>query len=64
LTWARLLGDIDPAAEPDKARSVGSFYQALLSGVAIQWLIDPQRAPSATDLVSALRTICAGIDAE
>jgi len=39
------------------ARAVGSLHQALLSGVLIQWLIDPRRAPSATDLATALQAI-------
>lgn len=28
------------------ARMVGSFYLALLSGMMVQWLLDPNRAPS------------------
>jgi hypothetical protein len=39
------------------ARAVGSLHQALLSGVLVQWLIDPGRAPSAADLAVALRAI-------
>src|SRR5215203_564796 len=27
------------------ARTVGSFYMALLSGLMVQWLLDPERAP-------------------
>jgi hypothetical protein len=44
-------------AEPEKAQAVGSVHQALLSGILVQWLVDPDRAPSAGDLTSALRTI-------
>jgi hypothetical protein len=39
------------------ARAVGSLHQALFSGVLVQWLIDPARAPSAADLATALRAI-------
>ena len=42
-------------------RAVGSFYQALLTGVMAQWLIDPDNAPSGKDLAIAVRTIVTGI---
>jgi AcrR family transcriptional regulator len=45
-------GDDQPVA-----RAVGSPHQALLSGLLIQWLIDPDRAPSAADLTAALQAI-------
>jgi AcrR family transcriptional regulator len=57
--WAMLLQGIDPSADPEKAYQVGSFYQALLSGVLVQWLVDPDRAPSGHDLAEALRAIIA-----
>ncbi len=44
-TWAPRCGD--------EARAVGTVHQALLSGVLLQWLIDPDRA----DLVGGLRLI-------
>ena len=59
LAWARLLHGIDPEAEPEKAQAVGSVHQALLSGVLVQWLTDPARAPSASDLASGLRVVAA-----
>jgi hypothetical protein len=57
LAWAQLLHGSDPEAEPGKAQAVGSVHQALLSGVLVQWLTDPDRAPSAGDLASGLRAI-------
>lgn len=42
---------------------LGSFYLALLSGVMAQWLIDPDRAPSARDLAQALQVIVADLGA-
>ena len=57
LAWAGLLHGIDPEAEPATAQAVGSVHQALLSGVIVQWLADPDRAPSAADLASGLRVI-------
>jgi hypothetical protein len=41
------------------ARTAGSFYLALLSGVMVQWLVDPERAPSGRDMAETLRTILA-----
>lgn len=57
IAWAQLLHGIDPEAEPAKAQVLGSVHQALLSGVLVQWLIDPGRAPSARDLMDGLRAI-------
>jgi AcrR family transcriptional regulator len=60
--WAELLHGIDPDAEPERAHAVGSLHQALLSGVLVQWLVDPDRAPSAAELTTALRFISADIN--
>lgn len=57
LAWARLLHGIDPDTEPAKAQAVGSLHQALLSGILVQWLTDPARAPSAHDLLTGLQAI-------
>jgi AcrR family transcriptional regulator len=54
---ANLFQGIDSAEDPENAQVVGSFYQALLTGVIAQLLIDPERAPSGKDLAQALRTI-------
>jgi hypothetical protein len=61
LAWARLLHGIDPETEPAKAQAVGSLHQALLSGILLQWLTDPARAPSARDLLTGLQAITADI---
>lgn len=55
--WALMLSNIDAAVDEPKALAVGSFYQALLTGVLSQWLIDPEHAPSGQDLALALREI-------
>jgi hypothetical protein len=57
LGLAALFQEIDPADDEHKAWAVGSFYQALLTGVMVQWLIDQQHAPSGHDLAEALRMI-------
>jgi hypothetical protein len=51
---------LDSGIDEKAARVVGSFHQALLTGVMSQWLVDPETAPSAQDLADALRTITSG----
>jgi hypothetical protein len=46
------------------AGAVGSLHQALVSGVLVQWLIDPDRAPSPADLAAAMATIADQFTAE
>jgi AcrR family transcriptional regulator len=58
---AALFQSVDAAADPKQAWMVGSFYQALMSGVMVQWLIDPGHAPSGHDLAEALRTIVGSV---
>jgi AcrR family transcriptional regulator len=60
LGLAELIQRIDP--DDPAAKLVGSFYQALLTGVLVQWLIDPEQAPSGRDLAQALRVIAAAAD--
>ncbi|KAA9376412.1 TetR/AcrR family transcriptional regulator [Microbispora cellulosiformans] len=61
LGLAALFENLDPDADARKAMAVGAFYQALLGGMAAQWLVDPDEAPSAADLAEALRTITPGL---
>lgn len=49
-----MLGEQVPE---DTARAVISFYTALGDGLTMQWLLDPQRAPTAPDLAGAMRMI-------
>lgn len=56
---AALLQGLDPEADRRAARAVGGFHQALLSGMLVQWLADPDRAPTGRDLADALRLIAA-----
>ena len=59
--WARLLYGVDDDADEEKTRAIGSLHQALVSGVLVQWLIDPDRAPSPADLAQAMAAIAAQI---
>jgi uncharacterized membrane protein YccC len=56
---AELFQGLDPVRDESHARQVGSFYQALMSGIVVQWLVDPQHAPTGRDLADALRAILA-----
>jgi AcrR family transcriptional regulator len=57
---ANLFQGLDDPAD-GRTRAVGTVHQALLSGVMLQWLIDPDRAPSGTDLVRGLRLIATDV---
>jgi AcrR family transcriptional regulator len=59
LGLAELFQHIDSERDERTAWAVGSFYQALMTGVLAQWLVDPKHAPSGRDLADALRTILA-----
>lgn len=60
LEQARLgLAHIFHHPDDEAARSLGCFYQAMLTGVIAQYLIDPERAPTGPELALALRTITA-----
>lgn len=54
---------IDEQAVPDDlARSVGSVQTALMTGLMMQWLTDPDRSPSSEEIVSGLRRLVASLD--
>lgn len=57
LGLAELFEGGDAAAEPERARLVGTFYQAMLTGLLSQWLLDPESAMKGREVVAALRAI-------
>ncbi|SHN35113.1 TetR/AcrR family transcriptional regulator [Cryptosporangium aurantiacum] len=59
---AALTGTPADGVDEQAVRSVGSVHMALMSGVMIQWLADPSKAPSAAELVAGLRSIAALIE--
>ncbi|MDF3293309.1 TetR/AcrR family transcriptional regulator [Streptomyces silvisoli] len=61
---ALFLGVDESTLGEKESHTVGSFYYALLNGVMVQWMIDPESAPSAYDLAEALRTISARMGGE
>src|SRR5215216_6263252 len=61
-SWlAVLFGNLTGAADEATARAVGSFHLALLNGLMVQWLVDPELAPSGREMAGALRTILEGV---
>ena len=56
-----LLGQLikfgDGPTDPQGVRTLGSFLLALQAGLAAQWLLDPERAPSAGDVATALLAV-------
>ncbi|MGC1213026.1 MAG: TetR/AcrR family transcriptional regulator [Micromonospora sp.] len=64
LGLAEIFHQLDPTIDRAQALRLGSFHQALLGGVAAQWLVDPETAPSARDLTRALRTVSAEFASE
>ncbi|MFD2763485.1 TetR/AcrR family transcriptional regulator [Micromonospora eburnea] len=57
LGLAEVFHRLDPAADEPAALALGTFHQALLAGLATQWLVDPGAALSAKELTQTLRTI-------
>ena len=55
LGLAEAFLGLDPEADPEKARVAGLLCQALATGVMIQWVVDPETAPTADDLTEGLR---------
>jgi AcrR family transcriptional regulator len=48
-------------AHGDGTPAIGAVYQALVGGLAAQWLVDPDAAPSGADLLAAVRTIAGSV---
>ena len=50
------LGNNTPADDP-RCRAIASFVIAVLDGLALQWLIDPDHSPSSDELRDGLMTV-------
>lgn len=58
LALVELFGTLRaPTPDPATAVALGTFYQALLGGVATQWLVDPDGALTGDDLMRALSAL-------
>jgi AcrR family transcriptional regulator len=58
---AWLLGIPEDQVTDDLAQSVGSVQLALISGLMVQWINDPDGAPSANDVIRGLHEIAARV---
>ncbi|MDQ1289366.1 MAG: hypothetical protein QG622_2932 [Actinomycetota bacterium] len=58
MTLGEAPGEKGPSDER-VAKAVGSLVLAIVSGLSVQWLLDPDDAPTAAELVAALRTVLA-----
>jgi AcrR family transcriptional regulator len=56
---ASLAGVPEDEVAEDVVRTVGAVHTAMLSGVMAQHLLDPERAPSADEIVAGLRGLAA-----
>lgn len=54
---AGLLGPNTAAAGDEDGRLLGGLYQAIMGGLVMQWLIDPQNAPTGAEIVAALKLV-------
>ena len=61
LWLAELSRRFGGTTDEESARAVGSLYLALLNGLMVQWMLDPDRAPSGRDISEALRKITEGL---
>ncbi|MEU3407071.1 TetR/AcrR family transcriptional regulator [Streptomyces sp. NPDC006670] len=57
MVAAALRGVPEEAVTEEDVRSLGSLHIALLSGVMVQVLTDPEHAPTGADLAQGLRTM-------
>ncbi|MEH0845012.1 TetR/AcrR family transcriptional regulator [Micromonospora sp. CPCC 205711] len=55
----RALSETGADDDPGTAQAVGSFYQALLTGLMVQWMVDPDHSPDGARITRALRIIAA-----
>jgi hypothetical protein len=58
-TAALLTGEPEDQLDEAAIRGLGSVQRTMISGVIIQWLADPARAPSPEQVVAGLRALAA-----
>jgi AcrR family transcriptional regulator len=54
---AGLLGVPEDEVPEDAVRTLGSVQNALIAGVMMQWILDPERAPSGSEVAAGLRML-------
>jgi AcrR family transcriptional regulator len=58
---AMFLNQEESSISEHTSKTIGTFLHVLLSGLIVQWLIDPGSALSAKDLTEALRSTAKGL---
>ena len=58
---AMFLKRDESSIDEHTVRTIGTFHHVLLSGLVLQWLIDPASSISAKDLTEALRATASGL---
>ncbi|MGP3688643.1 TetR/AcrR family transcriptional regulator [Streptomyces sp. IBSNAI002] len=58
---ALLTGTPEEEVTEREERTLGTFYQALLNGLMIQWLFDPKSAASAEEFTEGMRAAAAAL---
>lgn len=58
------ISGAEGSADAATARAVGSVHMALVAGLTQQWLIDPEHAPSASEIAAGLRAIARSLDSD
>ncbi|OEJ33868.1 TetR/AcrR family transcriptional regulator [Streptomyces subrutilus] len=58
---AMLTGTPREEVTEREARTLGSFYQALLNGLMVQWLLDPKSAVGAEEFTEGMRAAAAAL---
>jgi hypothetical protein len=58
---AMFLNQEESTISDHVSRTIGTFLHVLLSGLVLQWLMDPASALSAKDLTEALRSTAAAL---
>jgi AcrR family transcriptional regulator len=59
---AEVLGVSEDDLTERQVRTVGALLMALYPGVMMQFLVDPERTPSAEDLAEGIRSLCSSVD--
>lgn len=57
------LHGLDGVEPSEETRAIGSVHSALVAGLTQQWLVDPERAPSAREVAIGLRAIARDLEA-
>jgi AcrR family transcriptional regulator len=61
---AELFLGIDPAQDPESARTAGSVLHAMFIGIMVKWFMNPKQALSAHELAEGLRMIAEHMTAD